>query len=77
MAESEWAVLKEYASRLEADLDLATLETENVPTIVRGPEVGIFGPGFSGSTSLGVSVFVPAAMLDFARELIGREPAGE
>ena len=77
MADSEWAILKEYASRLEADLDLATLETEDVPTIVRGPEVGIFGPGFSGSTSLGVTVFVPVAMLDFARDLIGKEPAEE
>lgn len=75
MSDSEWEVLKEYASRLEADLDIATLQTENVPTIVRGPEVGIFGPGFSGSTSLGVTVFVPGAMLDFARNLIGREPA--
>ena len=75
MAESEWAKLKDYASRLEADLDIATLATENVPTIVRGPEVGIFGPGFSGSTSLGVSLFVPKQMLEFAQELIGKEPA--
>lgn len=77
MADSEWAVLKDYASRLEADLDLATLETENVPTIVQGPEVGIFGPGFSGSTSLGVRVYVPKVMLQFARDLIGAEPPDE
>lgn len=68
-----WALLKEYSSRMAADLDIATLEIEAVPALVRGPETGIFGPGFSGSTSVGVRVFVPEPMLEFARELIGEE----
>lgn len=73
MQNSEWAILKEYSSQLDADLDLATLKTEDVPTLVRGAEIGIFGPGFSGATPAGLRVYVPESMLEFARELIATE----
>ncbi len=73
MADSEWALLKEYASQLDADLDLATLEAEEIPVMVKGPEVGIFGPGFAGATSRGVEVYVPRDALEAARELIGED----
>lgn len=71
--DSGWALLKEYASRMEADLDIATLGIEEIPALVRGPEAGIFGPGFAGSTTLGVRVFVPEALLEIARDLLGVE----
>jgi hypothetical protein len=32
--------------------------------------VGIFGPGFQGATARGVSVLVPEAFVDEARELL-------
>ena len=73
MQERGMALLKDYASGLEAALDLAALETENVPVLVRGLEPGIFGPGFTGSTPHGVRVYVPESLLEFARELIGEE----
>jgi hypothetical protein len=73
MQESGWALLKEYSSQAEADLDLATLKMEDLPTMVRGSEIGIFGPGFAGPTPRGVRVYVPEVALDLARELIGAE----
>jgi hypothetical protein len=71
MSNAEWVLLREYGSGMEANLDLASLEIERVPTLVRGLEPGIFGPGFTGATPHGVRVYVPSALLDFARELIG------
>ena len=73
----DWALLQEYGSLLEANLDLGALELENVPTLVQGLEPGIWGPGFNGLTPRGVSVFVPAPLLDYARDLIGQEPLEE
>ena len=73
MQNSDWALLKEYSSQLDAELDLARLRTEDVPTMVRGSEIGIFGPGFTGATPLGVRVYVPDSMLEIARELIAAE----
>jgi hypothetical protein len=70
MTDVEWVLLKDYASRLEADIDLAAIGDE-IPTLVRGGEVGIFGPGFAGATSRGVQVYVPSDALEDAREMIG------
>lgn len=69
----DWALLQEYGSLLEANLDLGALELENVPTLVRGLEPGIWGAGFTGLTLRGVSVFVPSTLLDYARDLIGHD----
>ena len=69
MTPAEWALLREYGSLMEAHLDLGSLELERIPTLVRGAEPGIFGPGFTGATPRGVRVYVPAPLLDFAREL--------
>ena len=73
MTDADLALLKDYASALEATLDLAALEAESVPVLVRGLEPGIFGPGFTGATPHGVRVYVPASLLEFARELLGHE----
>ena len=67
----QWALLAEYASAAEANLDLGSLELERIPALVRGLEPGIFGPGFTGATPHGVRVYVPRSAIDHARELIG------
>lgn len=68
--ESDWARLAEYASQPEADVDLGRLEDAGIPTMVKGPETGIFGPGIAAPTPLGVTVFVPADRLEEARALL-------
>jgi hypothetical protein len=73
VAESEWVKLKSYPGPLEADLDLGILEEAGIPTLRRGPEVGIFGPGFGGATARGVTVLVPRDQLEAALELVGSD----
>ena len=68
MAESEWTVLATYASGFEADLAMSQLESARIPALRDSHDtVGIFGPGFQGSTSRGVTVSVPTSLLDQAR----------
>ncbi|HET9983801.1 MAG TPA: hypothetical protein VFQ38_09450 [Longimicrobiales bacterium] len=77
MTESGWVKLREYAGQLEAALDLGVLEEAGIPTLVQGPEVGIFGPGFAGATARGVSILVPVDQLEAALELVGGDAEDE
>ena len=71
MSESGWRVLATYASGFEADLALAQLEAAEIPAVRDGNDtVGIFGPGFQGATSRGVTVRVPASALAEARAVV-------
>jgi hypothetical protein len=71
MTENGWSVLATYASGFEADLAIAQLETAGIPTIRDNNDtVGIFGPGFQGPTARGVTVLVPATVLDEARDVV-------
>ena len=75
MADDEsWVLLRDYGSAMEANLDLASLEMESVPTLVRGLEPGIWGPGFTGGLPRGVQVYVPASLIETARDVIGDDP---
>ena len=77
MSESEWSVLATYASGFEADLAMAQLEAAEIPAVRDGNDtVGIFGPGFQGATSHGVTVHVPAAALEDARAAISLAGGG-
>ena len=67
---ANWVLLREYASQLEADLDIGVLMENDVPHLVQGPPVGVFGPGFTGATGDGVRVFVPHDSLELATELL-------
>lgn len=68
---SRWVRLATYGSALEADVVVSRLEAAEIPAVSRGNDiVGIFGPGFQGTTAKGVDVLVPEAALDDARELL-------
>jgi hypothetical protein len=70
--DAEWHVLATFASGLEADIALARLEAAEIPAVRDSNDtVGIFGPGFQGPTSRGVTVRVPAAALADARAVLG------
>jgi Putative prokaryotic signal transducing protein len=74
---AEWTPLITLASGFEADITIALLEANDIPAQRDGNDtVGIFGPGFQGATSRGVTILVPArrlaeaqALLDEPREL--------
>lgn len=65
-----WIPIAEFGTTYEAEIAEGILRDAGIPVLVRGPEIGIFGPGFAGPTSRGVTLLVPAEMLDQARELI-------
>lgn len=67
---SGWQRLAEYASGIDADVAEAVLRAHDIPVARQGPEVGIFGPGFSGPTAHGVTLLVPADRMAEAIEAL-------
>ena len=67
---SEWVMLREYSSQLDADLDIGFLHSNDIPTRTEGPTIGVVGPGFVGSTADGVRVFVPRELAEEAADLL-------
>lgn len=68
-----WIPIAEFGASYEADFAAGILRDAGIPVLVRGPEIGIFGPGFAGPTSRGVTLLIPAEMLEQARELLDPE----
>lgn len=67
--ESQWTQFRSYPSLVEAEFDKERLEGGGIPVLLKGPETGIFGPGFSGASAFGVDLLVPKSQIDAAREL--------
>jgi hypothetical protein len=66
-----WTKLINCASGLEADILVERLLAAGIDATVRGNDiVGIFGPGFQGTTARGVDVLVPASALEAAKEFL-------
>jgi hypothetical protein len=65
----EWVQLASYTNTYEAEFAAATLEENGIPVLVKGLEVGIWGPGHAGPTTTGPSLWVPEDRLEEAREL--------
>lgn len=68
-----WELLAEYSAGYEADLAVSLLEGAEIPVLRKGPETGIFGPGFAGSSPLGIQIHVPASKIEEAREVISSD----
>jgi hypothetical protein len=67
-----WVKAHEFATRFEAEMARARLESADVPVMITAHEAGIFGPGFQGVVPRGVQLLVPSdlvaevqALLDF------------
>jgi len=71
MEEKGWSVLATYSSGLEADIVMGQLEEAGIPALRdNNNAVGIFGPGFQGTTPQGFTVRVPTEALDDARATV-------
>ncbi len=68
--DSQWVRLTECATGFEADLLRTALEEAEIPVILRSPQIGIFGAGFSGPVIGGIELHVPASAIDRAREIM-------
>jgi hypothetical protein len=66
-----WVELATYSSAFEADYAVETLGARGIRARSQGNDtVGIFGPGFQGSTPQGVRVLVQAEHLTAAKEAL-------
>lgn len=66
-----WAPVATYGAVYEAEIGRAVLEAGGFDARVEGGEwIGIFGPGFSGTTPRGVRVLVPADQAAAARSFL-------
>jgi len=59
-----------FPNRVEAGIAAGVLELNGIAHIVRGDDVGIFGPGHVGPSVLGIELLVREADLPRARQLL-------
>ncbi len=70
----EWVVLAEYGAVYEAEIAAGRLESAGIIShIDLGGAVGIFGPGHTGASVRGVTLYVPSDRLAEAREALDHE----
>jgi hypothetical protein len=74
MIDSDWTRLANYDFGYEADFAEAALAGAGIPVLVKGREAGIWGPGFAGAPSQGLSIWVPKAHIGEARALLEPDP---
>lgn len=73
-AEPGWTLLTSYEFGHEADFAEATLAEAGIPVLVKGREAGIWGPGFTGAPSQGLSLWVPDDRIIEAGDLLRPSP---
>ena len=64
---SNWILLTEFGSIIEAEFAAARLRDAGLHVMTNSPAAGMFGAGFSGALLQGVRLLVPAGELDAAR----------
>lgn len=72
---SGWVKIREYASRFEAEMAQAQLQSATIPCAIHTHEGGAFGPGFQGVVPSGVELLVPGTMRAKAEEILGSPDA--
>lgn len=73
--EPQWVKLHTFNAQFEADMLIEILNQADIPTLVQGPEAGIYGFGFGGATAKGVTIKVPSDRLEEARQLLEAPPS--
>jgi hypothetical protein len=71
MTTLRWVSVANVGSAYEADIVVARLESAGILAVARGNDiVGLFGPGFGGTSARGVEVLVPSDAVEAAREIL-------
>jgi hypothetical protein len=65
----KWKKVKNFPARSLAEQAKDILEKEGIPAMIKGEDIGMFGPGIA-STALGVNLLVPEEYYEKAFELI-------
>ena len=66
----EFRKVGHFNSRLEAEAIGHALDQYGIPYIVRSEDLGIFGPGHTGATPQGASLWVPDEDLPEVKRLL-------
>ena len=59
-----------FDSRLEAETVGHALDAHEIPFIVQGSDIGIFGPGMVGKSPIEVALLVPESALEEVKRLL-------
>lgn len=59
-----------FDSRLEAEAIGNALEQQGIPVLVMSEDLGIFGPGHTGATPQGATLWIPEDLEEKAKELL-------
>jgi hypothetical protein len=68
--EPHWELLKVVSAVFESEMIVALLKGADIPSMVKGPEVGIWGGGWSGPVAQGISIYVPSDRHHEATQLL-------
>jgi hypothetical protein len=68
---SDWVKAREFATRFEAEVARAWLESAAIPTMIKAHEAGLFGAGFQGPVTSGVELHVPTGRLADVDSILG------
>lgn len=74
-SEPQWVKLDTFNASLEAEMMVEILNQADIPTLVQGPEAGIYGFGFGGVTAKGVTIKVPSDRLEEAKQILESPPS--
>ena len=66
----KYVEIARFNSRLEAETIGHALDQYDIPFVVQSPDIGIFGPGMTGSSPLGASLQVPEDRVEEVEELL-------
>ena len=59
-----------FTTGLEADMARNSLESAGIPVFTKGEQPGIFGGGYGGNISGGITLHVPSPEVDRAQEIL-------
>lgn len=66
----ELVEIARFSSRLEAESIAHALDQYAIPFVVRSDDIGIYGPGMTGWSPQGASLWITADRVDEVRELL-------
>lgn len=67
---AEWVLVGTYRTGLEADMARQVLDNEGIPVLAKSDAPGIFGMGFQGVVTGGVTLHVPGPEVERAMQLL-------
>lgn len=70
---SDWVQLATFTTGFEADLAQQSLNEAEIPCLLSGNQIGMFGAGFQGPVMGGIKLYVPSTAVDTARDLLALE----